>query len=354
MVWPAKLAVIYPHPGSRFSGPEQSLHFGQIATAGLLLTCITLGCIWLARRRAPYLVAGWFWYLGMILPVIGLIQVGEQAIADRYTYLPSIGITICAVWGLWDLIAEIRKQKAESRNGSKALCVGCCGFGCAVVAVFALVTSRQLSYWQNTVTLFAHTIAVTGPNPSAEFGLGVGLEKAGQIDEALVHYRIAANIDPKDKRFHYNLGQLLRKQEHWQEAADEYQIVLALDPTDRDALLNLAGTLTRLGRTEEAKRHYEEALRLDPASIEAAPEPEQCSWCYLCVCLRGLQFPHCAAGAGSSGYGWNALYLLQYRGLALRRPCTGSYGSGCLCRGRAFFRSSGDSAKSLRVGAEVG
>ena len=99
-----------------------------------------------------------------------------------------------------------------------------------MVAGLAIVASRQLGYWRNTVALFAHTVAVTGSNPSAEFGLGVGLEKAGQLEQALVHYRIAASIDPKDKRFHYNLGQLLRKQGQWQEAADEYQTVLILDP----------------------------------------------------------------------------------------------------------------------------
>jgi tetratricopeptide (TPR) repeat protein len=140
----------------------------------------------------------------------------------------------------------------------------------AVIAVtFAVLSSRQLQYWRNTVALFEHTAAVTADNPSAQFSIGVGLEKSGQIQQAMAQYRVALAIDPNYVKAHYNLGQLLRKESHWRAAAGHYQAALRCNPNDVPTHLNLAGVLQELGQSAEAVSHYEEALRLDPSSTEA-------------------------------------------------------------------------------------
>ena len=173
MLWPAKLAVIYPHPATRYAASEQ-WPLWEIGLAALLLVAISCLCIFLARRK-PYLAVGWFWYLGMMLPVIGIIQVGEQAMADRYTYLPLMGPTISLVWLAWELSgvqkSEIRGQMSERDQNRRTLAVTrltATGVIPALVAVglltaCAILTYRQIGYWRNTVTLFAHAVAFPLP-----------------------------------------------------------------------------------------------------------------------------------------------------------------------------------------------
>ena len=271
MAWPTDLAAIYPHPVTHPAVTEQWPEW-QIPLIALLLVAVSTLCIRLARRR-PYLAVGWFWYLGTMLPVIGLVQVGEQAMADRYTYIPLIGPTVALVWLAADLLGRLAPFRAAWRppgtQGRKPACVLVALLAAMPVVACALLSHRQAQYWHDTATLFAHTVAVTPDNASAEFSWGVGLEKQGLLSQAMVHYRAAQAIDPRDTQVHYNMGQVLRKQGYLPEAAVQYQTSLRLNPADLPSCLNLAGVLQRMNRFPEAVAQFEEALRLDPDSIEA-------------------------------------------------------------------------------------
>jgi cytochrome c-type biogenesis protein CcmH/NrfG len=215
--------------------------------------------------------------------------------ADRYSYLPLIGFVIgCVFWtneavvpatvGLKQLFGALpwrtdkqpstsapARPRTEHREGGGYTLKnwGALVLGCFILVTLICLTRRQLGYWQNTVTLFEHAIAVTADNPSAQFAMGVGLEREGEVRKAAVHYRVAVAIDPNYSKAYYNLGQILRKTGQWPQAADAYLAVVRLNPTDLATHLNLASVLAHLGRTREAVLHFNEALRLDPASIEA-------------------------------------------------------------------------------------
>jgi len=254
-VWPAKLAVIYPHPAVFYATAERWAGW-QIWLAALGLLAVSAGCLRLLRSR-PYLAVGWFWYLGTMLPVIGLVQVGEQAMADRYTYIPLIGPAISFVWGIADLSARwpFRRPLLWVATG-------------LLLVVGAMATRHQVKYWENTVRLFQRTLEVTSANPSAHFAFGVGLEKGDEIEAAIGQYRAAIAINPAYQKAHYNLGQLFRKLERWTEAATHYRASITASPTDVPSHLNLAAVLQSLSQIPAAVDQYEEALRLDPDSIE--------------------------------------------------------------------------------------
>jgi tetratricopeptide (TPR) repeat protein len=246
LFWPAKLAVIYPYPKS-----HDAVEVWLIA---LLLAAVSGLCLCQLFRR-PYLAAGWFWYLGTMLPVIGLVQVGGQAMADRYTYIPLIGPVISLVW----LAAEVFPSRKTSLFAATAI----------ILAAFLGQTGRQLQFWRDTVALAGHNIAVTPENASAHFTLGVGLEHAGETNRAMVCYRVAAAIFPGDIDARKNLADLLRQQGHLSAAEQEYNILLALNPNDFATHVCLADVVGHLGRTDEAVSHLNEALRLNPDSTEA-------------------------------------------------------------------------------------
>jgi protein O-mannosyl-transferase len=297
LFWPTDLAIIYPHPAKHYYLSDQWPDW-EIAVAFLLLVMISVWCISQLRRR-PYLAVGWFWYLGMMMPVIGLIQVGEQAMADRYTYLALIGPVLALVCWLRDLLEvggtptihrrpeeRIETQGAtvlereECQGPVSALSGSGRGLGASTPSIWAaaavaalavllgLLTRQQLGYWQNSVTLFDYALAVTADNASAQFAMGVGLEKQGEIAKAMVHYRMAVGIDPNYGKAYYNMGQILRKQGRWQPAADAYFSALRVRPNDAATELNLASVLPHLQRAREAVTHFEHALLLDPDSIE--------------------------------------------------------------------------------------
>ena len=255
-VWPTQLAVIYPHPATAYATAERWPDW-VVGLAALALVAVSILCLrWLRSR--PYLAVGWFWYLGMLVPVIGLVQVGEQAMADRYTYLPLIGPVVAFVWA----VAKVTEHLLFRRP----LCLG---LGMAVAVACAVMTRQQLSYWRDTITLFGRTLQVTPANPSARFALGTGYEKSGNIERAIIEYQAAVTTDPGHKKAHYNLGQLFRKQSRWSEAATHYRAALQADPEDVPSHLNLASVLSAQGLTREALSHYDEAIRLDPDSLEA-------------------------------------------------------------------------------------
>lgn len=247
MFWPAKLAVMYPHPGI-------SIPLGQAIAAALALIVITAMAI--AARRKAYFLVGWLWYLGTMVPVIGLVQVGDQAMADRYAYVPLIGLFVMIVWGIADWAGAAKtKQKLVT--------------AAAAMALVALVwqCSRQIGYWQNSMTLFSHAIAVTDGNFHAEVNLGGALEEIGRPDEAMQHFYAAVADNPKFGLAHYDIGIHLQRAGKLEDAAREYTLAVAneRDPeTQARGENNLAYCLIGLGRTSEAESHFRRAIELDP------------------------------------------------------------------------------------------
>jgi hypothetical protein len=176
ILYPSRLAVLYPHPG-------QGLAFWRVIVAVLVLVCVSGGVVYLARRR--YLTVGWLWYLGTLVPVIGLVQVGAQGMADRYTYLPSIGIFIMIAWGFADIFAR--------------WCYGRIGLGVAagvVLAVLVTCTRKQVSYWESNAAIFGRALAMTENNFIMHSSYGGVLFEEGRFDEALVHFNEALRINP--------------------------------------------------------------------------------------------------------------------------------------------------------------
>ena len=245
--WPHNLAVFYPHPGT-------TLPMWQVAGAAVLLMVITALVMMMGRQR-PYLPVGWFWYLGALLPVIGLVQVGGQAMADRYAYLPLTGLFIMIAWGGSELTASWRYRTAL--------------LSCITVVVVSLlmaVARLQVSYWRNSVTLFEHTIRVTARNYVAHYNLGNVLVRQGRVAEAIDQYSEALRIKPADAMIHNNLGLALVQQGRLEEAVNQYHEALRLLPDYWDAHFNLGLALVQQGRMTEAIDQYSEALRIKPDS----------------------------------------------------------------------------------------
>lgn len=254
--WPTDLAVVYPHPSAPYALAERWAGW-QLVLAALGLLAISILCLRQFARR-PYLAVGWFWFLGTLIPVIGLVQVGEQALADRYTYIPLVGLVCALVWWVAELASRFRWNRSL---------LG--GFVVLLAGLLAALTSRQLQFWKDTISLFQHNLAVTAANPSAHFALGVGFERDDKIDLALAEYAKAVAIHPRYQKAHYNMGQIFRKQGQWSAAAASYQAVLAIDPNDVSSRLNFATVLNHLGQDAEAVLQFDEVLRRDPNSFEA-------------------------------------------------------------------------------------
>ncbi len=249
-IYPVNLAVLYPHPGD-------GLALWKIAAAAVLLVVVT-GAVVLLRRRAPYLLVGWFWYVGMLVPVIGLVQVGRQAMADRYTYLPQIGLCIAIAWGA--------KQFVGSRVWLRPVCGAA---AVLVIAVFAACAWHQTAYWRNGETLWTRAIECTRRNPAAHYNLGVVLAGQQRIDEAIAEYGKAVAADPDYAEARFNMAVLLNHQGRTDEAIEQYRRVLEIEPDASDAHLNLGVLLAARGEADEAIRHYREVLRIMPTSADA-------------------------------------------------------------------------------------
>jgi tetratricopeptide (TPR) repeat protein len=194
----------------------------------------------------------------MLVPVIGIIQTGTFAYADRYTYLPQIGVCFAGTWAAADWTAQWRHRRAAL--GSVAA---------AILAVLAIVSFHQTSYWRNSITLWTHTLACTEDNAFAHNTLGNALLKEGRTEEAMAHYREAFRIDPAYAQAHYSLGIALLQQGRTEEAIAQYREALQLDPAYAEAHNNLGNALLQQGEPEEAIAEYREALRINPASAEA-------------------------------------------------------------------------------------
>jgi tetratricopeptide (TPR) repeat protein len=248
LIWPIRLAVLYPL--SLDGSPPW-----QVFDAILLLAALTAGA-WLSRRARPYLLVGWLWYLGMLAPVIGILQVGVQAYADRYTYLPQIGLCLAGTWTAADWAGRRRDRRAAL--GAVALVILCA----------LLVTAyHQTTYWRDSETLWTHTIDCTRDNWAARSNLGMALSEQGRMEEAIAQYREALRINPPDADAHTNLGIALAHQGRTGEAMAQYRAALQLAPHYPEAHYDLGLLLRRQGRTDDAIAQYREALQtdLDPA-----------------------------------------------------------------------------------------
>jgi tetratricopeptide (TPR) repeat protein len=248
--WPANMALLYPHP-------ETSLPMWKLAVAVALLAAISVAVLWWWRKR-PYLLVGWGWYLGMLVPVIGLIQVGSQAMADRYTYLPQIGIWIAIAWTAADWAAHWAPARRL-----------CWAAGLAAVLAAAIGSVVQTGYWRNSEALWTHTLACTSRNFYAHNNLGETIRESGRIEEALVHYQESVDINPNYVQGHSNLGSALRQTHHMKEALEHFQTALRIDPQFARARNNLANALAELGRTDEALFEYQRALETNPELTNA-------------------------------------------------------------------------------------
>ncbi len=247
-IWPAKLAVFYPHPAAALGW--------KTWTALLLLVAITAAVI-VVRRSRPYLFAGWLWYLIALAPVIGIVQVGWQGLADRYTYLPSLGLAAAAVWGIASAL--------EGRLSSRALAAG----GAAILLALCILTVRQVATWRDSLTLYEHAIAVTGPNETMQINLGNELARRRRSEEASRHLQEALRIAPGSRAALYGLGNLMFAEGRPAEARLRFEEAARLHPDFAEAYVQIGVALVREGRPAEAVAPVERALSIRPGLPEA-------------------------------------------------------------------------------------
>jgi tetratricopeptide (TPR) repeat protein len=282
--WPTKLAVFYPHPGN-------NIPVWQVAAGVLLVSGVSIAVVAL-RNRAPYLLTGWFWFIGMLIPVIGIVQVGIQAHADRYMYLPQIGLSLGIIWGG----ANVARRVRYGRRVAGALLLG------ALIAL-TCVARAQTSYWRDSQSLWEHTLAITPNNEmahehladayldkqriddaitqataavegnpdsaDAHATLGAALARKGEFDQAIGELESALRLNPKLARAHYNLANVWLQKGEVDRAIENYEIELQMYPQFVEAENNLASALLRKGNFSEAQQHLRAALQLDPNNAEA-------------------------------------------------------------------------------------
>jgi tetratricopeptide (TPR) repeat protein len=253
-VWPRGLAPLYPHPYLPTQGgvPLTGL---AIAAAAALAFAITFAVG--RARRAPYLAVGWLWFVGFLLPTLGILHAGRQALADRYSYLPMIGLDVAIVWGLAALGARVRAPALRRALGAAAI---------GLLVVYGIAAWRQVGIWRDSETLFRHTLAVSPRASAMRLNLGTWLRSQQRFAEAEQEYRAALALDPGHAFLHFNLGRALHGQERVDEAIGEYRAAAALDPSDARFPYQLGVTFEMAQRFSEAADEYRRAAALDPAN----------------------------------------------------------------------------------------
>jgi len=282
MVWPTDLSAFYSHPGKTL--PTEVL----IGSAALLI--VLSAAVAVFGRKRPYITAGWLWYVITLVPVIGLVQVGNQAMADRYTYVPLLGIFIIIAWGIPDLFprsetAGVSRQarRSANRQGSQAtapLRLDLAIPAVVICAILMAVTYTQVGYWKDTGTLFAHTISIFPKDASAHILVAQEFDGKDMRDEAIEEYRKALDITPKNADAQFNLGVLLAKQKQPAEAVEHFQAALRINPNHAKAHSYLGNLLTTAGQLDQAAHHLNEAIRLDPNN----PQP----YCYMGLLMHHM------------------------------------------------------------------
>lgn len=257
VLWPSSLAVHYPHPGKTIS-----IWIVLLATVFLVLISAS---VWRTASRRSYLLVGWCWFLGTLVPVIGLIQVGNQAIADRYMYLPIIGLLMMLVWGAVDILQD----KISGRVQLAAAGI--------IIAVLFAVAHRQIGFWKSSYDLWAHTLEVTKDNYVAQDNLGEALANLGRNDDALPHFYEAKRISSTDLSSRVNIAAILQSRGEIREAVAEYSAAIKIasaNPNNRDNAKPLATALANLGTLysvngdyEKARENYRQAVRINPTAL---------------------------------------------------------------------------------------
>jgi tetratricopeptide (TPR) repeat protein len=243
--WPVNLAVFYPY--------QPSLPLWQVFGALVILVILTIAVIY-TIKKTPFLFVGWFWYLGTLFPVIGLAQAGLQALADRFTYLPSIGILIMLVWGLLYLLPKEKVRKMVLLPTAVIF-----------LAIFTILTWQQCGYWKNSVVLYTRALETTKNNDLAHYNLGMALKEQGKMEEALNEFRSAVKIIPDYVDAHNNIGIILEMYfKKYDEAIYHYRQALRSDDNNYGVHYNLGITLAKTGDLKEAIQHFRRAINLKP------------------------------------------------------------------------------------------
>ncbi len=250
MVWPSGLAVFYPYP-------PHLPPWWQVLGAVAALVAVTMAAVRCVERR-PYFLAGWLWYLITLLPVIGLFQAGDQLMADRFTYVPLVGLFIIAVWGGADLLARQPRLQPAATIASLV-----------IVFAFAVVAHRQVQFWRNSETLWRRALAVTTGNHRAHAGLAEVFERQGKTEDAIAEYRSALRIVADQAEWRNNLGLLYARQNKVAEALGQFAIATRVRPDFVDAHNNLGAMHARAGQYQAAIAAYTEAIRLAPGNALA-------------------------------------------------------------------------------------
>ena len=246
MVWPCRLAFFYPYPGKH--------PLWQVIGALFLLTAICF-LVFKYGRRYPFLAVGWLWYIGSLVPVIGLLQVGAQAMADRYTYIPLIGFFIIIAWGTPELLARLHYRQTVLYT-----------LAILTLGILTFTTYRQASFWKNDITLIHHALSITANNYLAHNNLGIALTLRGKNDEAQKHFKKALQIWPSYADAHNNLGFILYAQGKSHEAIHHFRKALHENPYLIKARNNMANALISQGKTADAIKCYKDTLRFDPSN----------------------------------------------------------------------------------------
>jgi tetratricopeptide (TPR) repeat protein len=249
MIWPSNLAVFYPYP----EGWVPWQVFGSV----LLLIAITLVVIWRVKR-SPYLATGWLWYAGTLVPVIGIVQVGNQAMADRYTYIPLIGLFIMVAWGVPDLMKNWNHRK-EILLASSALSI----------LSLSIITWTQVGYWQNSITLFDHTLKITDNNCVIHYNRGIAYKDIGNYEQAIEDYDRAIEIKPGYADAYNNRGYEYNRLGNYKQAIEDFNRAIEIKPGYADSYNNRGIAFKSLGSYKQAIEDFNRAIEIKPGYADA-------------------------------------------------------------------------------------
>jgi protein O-mannosyl-transferase len=280
-IWPTNLSAYYPHLG-RTIGPDV---MSTVAGAGILMAAASLAA-WFVGRKRRYLLMGWLWFVITLLPVIGIIQVGPQGMADRYTYLPFIGLFLIAVWGIPDLASQLipepepvqtRKGRKSRREQAEPVAVPSPTLSAwsvaipavCVLLIFGHLTHVQADYWKDSITLFQHAAGTTGDNALTYYNIACEQLKDGEYGKAVANYEKARQMKPDVAKILNGCGSALNGLGRYNEAVSRYREALRLEPERPEIHANLGITLVNLNRIEEAIKEFHEAIRIKPDLVEA-------------------------------------------------------------------------------------